>query len=178
MTNHLDELIARIADPWLRADLGKEAARLRDTKDFGLVYERHLPETSRLPNHPVRRGRVVCQPRHRTRDGGHQVRGAPCACSARGMGGAADRLVHQRRCPWAVPRAPRRSQIVRLSCPVCHPPFRWKPRWMMSSGSRLSATRVVSTSSRRTQGNVSGPQSGRRSKTTFLGCLLFGLASP
>lgn len=69
MTNHLDELIASIADPSLRADLGKEPARLRDTKDFGLVYERHLPETSRLPTHPVRRGRVVCRRKPRGNSG-------------------------------------------------------------------------------------------------------------
>ena len=56
MTNILDGLLGRIDDPALRDALTAEVARLRDTKDFGLVFERHLPENVRLYSHPVRRG--------------------------------------------------------------------------------------------------------------------------
>jgi hypothetical protein len=38
-------------------------ARLRDSKDFGLVFERHLPETLRLLTHPIRIG---CKVHERT----------------------------------------------------------------------------------------------------------------
>ena len=33
-----------------------EVDRLRSTKDFGLVFEKHMPENVRLYSHPVRRG--------------------------------------------------------------------------------------------------------------------------
>ena len=59
MTNILDGLLGRIDDPALRDALSAEVERLRDTKDFGLVFERHLPENVRLYSHPVRRGRKV-----------------------------------------------------------------------------------------------------------------------
>lgn len=56
MTNILDGLLGRIEDETLRAALAAEVSRLRETKDFGLVFERHVPENVRLPNHPIRRG--------------------------------------------------------------------------------------------------------------------------
>lgn len=56
MTNILDGLLGRIEDESLRAALATEVARLRATKDFGLVFERHVPENVRLLNHPIRRG--------------------------------------------------------------------------------------------------------------------------
>jgi adenine-specific DNA-methyltransferase len=56
LTNILDGLLGRIDDPALRDALTAEVERLRDTKDFGLVFERHLPENVRLYSHPVRRG--------------------------------------------------------------------------------------------------------------------------
>ena len=56
MTNILDGLLERIEDPSLRAALKTEVDRLRNTKDFGLVFEKHLPENVRLYSHPVRRG--------------------------------------------------------------------------------------------------------------------------
>ena len=56
MTNILDGLLGRIDDPALRDALAAEVGKLRDTKDFGLVFERHLPENVRLYSHPVRRG--------------------------------------------------------------------------------------------------------------------------
>ena len=56
MTNILDGLLGRVDDPNLRAALQVEVDRLRSTKDFGLVFEKHMPENVRLYSHPVRRG--------------------------------------------------------------------------------------------------------------------------
>jgi adenine-specific DNA-methyltransferase len=56
MTNILDGLLGRVDDPALRHALTAEVDRLRSTKDFGLVFERHMPENVRLYSHPVRRG--------------------------------------------------------------------------------------------------------------------------
>lgn len=52
----IESLLGRVADPVLRAELSEAVAEIRSTKDFGLVFESHLPETVRLPHHPVRRG--------------------------------------------------------------------------------------------------------------------------
>jgi len=52
----LDTLIGRVADERLRSELRAAAADLRRTKDFGLVFESHIPERVRLPHHPIRRG--------------------------------------------------------------------------------------------------------------------------
>lgn len=52
----LDGLLGRVDDPNLRAALQVEVDRLRSTKDFGLVFEKHMPENVRLYSHPVRRG--------------------------------------------------------------------------------------------------------------------------
>lgn len=51
-----DDLVARVGDEQLRSQLASAVAELRKTRDFGLVFERHVPETVRLHNHPVRRG--------------------------------------------------------------------------------------------------------------------------
>jgi adenine-specific DNA-methyltransferase len=58
-TNALDSLLGRIADPALQAAIHSEVDHLRDTKDFGLVFERHLPEEVRLLSHPIKRGVTV-----------------------------------------------------------------------------------------------------------------------
>jgi len=52
----LDTLIGRVADKGLRSELRAAAADLRKLTDFGLVFESHIPETVRLPHHPIRRG--------------------------------------------------------------------------------------------------------------------------
>src|SRR5262249_21763360 len=49
----------RLEDPAMREAIGNEVGRLRITKDYGLVFERHLPETARLFTHPIRRGVMV-----------------------------------------------------------------------------------------------------------------------
>ncbi|MBI2857369.1 MAG: site-specific DNA-methyltransferase [Chloroflexi bacterium] len=56
MTNILDSLLERVDDTALRAALASEIAHLRDTREFGLVFERHIPESVRLPSYPVKRG--------------------------------------------------------------------------------------------------------------------------
>jgi len=55
----LDDLLARIQDVALRADLEREIAPLRGERELGLVFERHLPEKVRLPELTVRRGATV-----------------------------------------------------------------------------------------------------------------------
>lgn len=55
----LGRAIAKVDDPALRAVLSREVARLKDSRRFGLVFDRHLPESARLPTHPVRAGLTV-----------------------------------------------------------------------------------------------------------------------
>lgn len=64
----LDDLLARIEDPQLRADIAREIAPLRAEQELGLVFERHLPEATRLYGHPIRRGLSV---QYRADDGGN-----------------------------------------------------------------------------------------------------------
>lgn len=52
----IDDLVARVGNEKLRSQLAAALAELRKTRDFGLVFEQHIPETVRLYNHPVRRG--------------------------------------------------------------------------------------------------------------------------
>lgn len=55
----LDDLLARIDDAALRADIERELAPLRGDRELGLVFERHLPEKVRLHGLTVRRGATV-----------------------------------------------------------------------------------------------------------------------
>lgn len=55
----LDDLLARVQDTALRDALTKEFNLLRDDKQFGLVFERHLPESVLLPNHKISKGSTV-----------------------------------------------------------------------------------------------------------------------
>jgi adenine-specific DNA-methyltransferase len=55
----LDNAIASVADPAIRATLAQEVERLRGARRFGLVFDRHLPESVRLPGHPIRKGVLV-----------------------------------------------------------------------------------------------------------------------
>lgn len=59
MVDELDALLERVADEGIRAELKDRIDRLRRRRDFGLVFEEHLPERVRLPDHPIRRGSVV-----------------------------------------------------------------------------------------------------------------------
>ena len=59
MATILDELVSRVEDPDLRAQIAEQVARVQSTREYGLVFPAHLPERVRLPNHPVRRRTVV-----------------------------------------------------------------------------------------------------------------------
>jgi adenine-specific DNA-methyltransferase len=55
----IDDLVARIADQALRRDIERAVADLRSRKQFGLVFEEHIPETVSLSDFPVRPGAFV-----------------------------------------------------------------------------------------------------------------------
>ena len=55
-TNVLDQLIGQIEDESLRNRLAREVELLRGSRRFGLVFDRHLPESVRLAEHPIRKG--------------------------------------------------------------------------------------------------------------------------
>lgn len=60
MADELDVLLEKVVDPALRTELRTQVDRLRSRRTFGLVFEDHIPERVRLPDHPIRRGvRVV-----------------------------------------------------------------------------------------------------------------------
>ncbi len=59
MADELDGLLARVDEPALRADLRAQIDRIRAKRTFGLVFESHLPERIRLPEHPIRAGAKV-----------------------------------------------------------------------------------------------------------------------
>lgn len=59
MASALETLIGRIPDAQLRADIRAVVSDLRKVTDFGLVFEAHIPETVRLPQHSIRRGTKV-----------------------------------------------------------------------------------------------------------------------
>lgn len=56
MRTGLDVLLDKVDDPVLRADIRSQVERLRAKRTFGLVFESHLPERVRLPEHPMRVG--------------------------------------------------------------------------------------------------------------------------
>lgn len=56
MRNELDVLVDKVADPTLRANLRSQVHLLRAKRTFGLVFETHLPERVRLPEHDIRVG--------------------------------------------------------------------------------------------------------------------------
>lgn len=55
----LHELIEKIENPELRAQIAEAAKRALKHKQFGLVYEEHLPECTPLYDIPVRKGAKV-----------------------------------------------------------------------------------------------------------------------
>ena len=57
--SELDVLLDRIEDSALRADLQSQIDRLKQRRSFGLVFEQHIPERVRLPQHPIRIGSQV-----------------------------------------------------------------------------------------------------------------------
>jgi len=57
--SELDVLLERVHDDALRADLRRQIDRLKQRRSFGLVFEQHIPERVRLPQHPIRIGSQV-----------------------------------------------------------------------------------------------------------------------
>lgn len=57
--SELDVLLDKVQDPALRADLRTQIDRLKQRRSFGLVFEHHIPERVRLPQHPIRVGSQV-----------------------------------------------------------------------------------------------------------------------
>ncbi|MFE3446545.1 site-specific DNA-methyltransferase [Nocardia sp. NPDC059180] len=55
-TNILDQLITQVGDESLRSRIAREVELLRGSRRFGLVFDRHLPESVRLTDYPVRKG--------------------------------------------------------------------------------------------------------------------------
>ena len=55
----LDVLLEKVQDEALRADLRLQIDRLKQRRSFGLVFERHIPERVRLPQHAIRIGSQV-----------------------------------------------------------------------------------------------------------------------
>ena len=55
----LNDLIQKIENPELRAQIQAAADRLMKQKKFGLVFEEHLPECTPLYDIPVRKGAKV-----------------------------------------------------------------------------------------------------------------------
>lgn len=51
MADKLDALLERVSDVGLRSELRGQIERLRQLRQFGLVYGSHLSERERLPDH-------------------------------------------------------------------------------------------------------------------------------
>jgi adenine-specific DNA-methyltransferase len=57
--SELDVLLDKVQDLALRTDLRSQIDRLKQKRSFGLVFEQHIPERVRLPQHPIRVGSQV-----------------------------------------------------------------------------------------------------------------------
>jgi hypothetical protein len=55
----VEDLVEKVQDEYLRGELQTAVAALKQSKRFGRVFEDHLPETSTLPEYPVRVGTLV-----------------------------------------------------------------------------------------------------------------------
>ncbi len=55
----INDLIAQIENPELRARIQAEVDRMNKQKKFGLVFEEHLPECTPLYDIPVKKGALV-----------------------------------------------------------------------------------------------------------------------
>lgn len=62
----IETLITQIDDPALRDKLGREVAEMKKRLDWGLVFERHLPENVRALAAPIKPGSVVWERRSAT----------------------------------------------------------------------------------------------------------------
>lgn len=64
----IHELVDRVADPELKAQLLAAVNKLAKQKKFGLVFEEHLPECTPLYEVPVQKGRLVAKEGGETKD--------------------------------------------------------------------------------------------------------------
>src|SRR5438874_2227137 len=55
----IEDLVKRISDEKLRDEIAAEVRELKKRKQFGLVFEEHLPEMLRLPKATIRVGNLV-----------------------------------------------------------------------------------------------------------------------
>lgn len=86
----IEDLIAQIPDERLRKALSADVKSLKKSKQFGLVFEEHLPETVRLPRLAVRVGELVALKRSPSdqlwRVQGIQRKVATCVPAVEGAG--------------------------------------------------------------------------------------------
>ena len=57
----INDLIAQIDNPELRARIQAELDRMNKQKKFGLVFEEHLPESVKLYDVPVKKNSIVME---------------------------------------------------------------------------------------------------------------------
>ncbi len=62
----IETLITQVDDPALRGKLAREVAEMKKRLDWGLVFERHLPENVRALSAPIKPGSVVWERRTTT----------------------------------------------------------------------------------------------------------------
>jgi adenine-specific DNA-methyltransferase len=55
----IDDLLNHVADAHLRKQLGTAVGEIRERRQFGIVYESHIPETVALSGTSVKRGSLV-----------------------------------------------------------------------------------------------------------------------
>lgn len=55
----LEDLVAKVPDDYLRAQIQFSLAKLKQQHRFGLVFEEHIPETTALLGFPIRQGALV-----------------------------------------------------------------------------------------------------------------------
>lgn len=84
----IDDLVAQVADPTLRQALLEETSRLRRAQRIGLVYERHLPERTLLPQVPLEVGMQVVRVGHQDEPAWqlHALDGAEALCRSSAVG--------------------------------------------------------------------------------------------
>jgi hypothetical protein len=117
----IDDLVARVPDAGLRAALAEQVRRLVERKDFGLVFQDHLPEGIEVPQLRAVLGSAV---RHRKLDSsiyrvanvnGEAARSGTKACEVRDrlLGyGSAIRQPPQRSIPGSLIHRRRRAPVV------------------------------------------------------------------
>ena len=60
----IDDLLNHVADADLRKLLGTAVGEIRDRRQFGIVYESHIPETVALSGLRVQPGSLVLNRKH------------------------------------------------------------------------------------------------------------------